>query len=106
MADFLDVLHALFEESGDAPSPEARDAREAMRQNIYTRLYGYKKYEWVSPKSNAASDTSAFGSDMMPVDATGEESGSELTHKPYVPPTPTNVDSPHPIATLKEPPLG
>lgn len=106
MADFLDVLHALFEESGDAPTQEARQARETTRKNIYMDLYGYKTYEWVSEDSQSASDSSWSESDMLPDEATGTKSSGELIHKPYVAPTPMDVDSPLPIAGLKEAPLG
>ena len=106
MADFLDVIHALFEDSSLANTEEEAKNRERLRSNIYTSLYGYKSYAWVSADSGSRSADSSFGQDMMPVDATGEAAESKLTHKPYVPPTPMDVNSPLPIAGIKEAPLG
>jgi hypothetical protein len=109
VSDTLDILHVMFEESQEAGSQEQLKARELFRRNIYTSLYGYKKYEWVSPESNTASGTSSqgAGADMIPMDdEVADPSKIKLTHKPYVPPTPMDVDSPLPIAGLKEAPLG
>lgn len=108
MADFLDVLHVLFEEASLASTAEESQNRERLRSNIYRDLYGYTEYAWVSKSAGAGNSpaNSSYGSDMIPVDATGDSSESRLTHKPYVPPTPMNVDSPLPIAGLKEAPLG
>jgi hypothetical protein len=108
MSDLLDVLHALFEESLDSPSEEGVRAREQLRQGIYTKLYGYKNYSWVSPRSDspATASSGGTGADMIPMDEPVDPSKITLTHKPYVPPTPMNVDSPLPIAGLKEAPLG
>lgn len=98
----------MFEESQEAGSSEQLKAREQFRKNIYTGLYGYKSYEWVSPEDNSASVASSqgTGADMIPMDEVSDPSKIKLTHKPYVPPTPIDVDSPLPIAGLKEAPLG
>jgi hypothetical protein len=98
----------LFEESQEAGSQEQLKAREQFRKGIYTRLYEYEKYDWVSPEDNSASGASSqsAGADMIPMDEPVDPSKVKLTHKPYVPPTPMNVDSPLPIAGLKEAPLG
>jgi hypothetical protein len=106
MADFLDVLHVLFEEASSAGTQEESENRERLRANIYRDLYGYTDYAWVSKSSGNTSADSSFGSDMIPVDATGDPSASRLTHKPFIPATPMDVDSPLPIAGLKEAPLG
>lgn len=109
MSDLLDVLHVLFEEAQDAASQEQLKARERFREGIYTKLYGYPTYSWVSPSGDSASGSSSQGmsADMIPMDdEVADPSKITLTHKPYVPPTPMNVDSPLPIAGLKEAPLG
>jgi hypothetical protein len=108
MSDLLDVLHALFEEAQDADTQEALRAREHLRKGIYTKLYGYKQYSWVSPESDspATASSGGTGADMIPMDEPVDPSKIKLTHKPYVPPTPIDVDSPLPIAGLKEAPLG
>lgn len=108
VSDTLDILHVLFEESQEAGSQEQLKAREHFRRSIYTSLYDYKAYEWVSSDNNSASGASSqtTGADMIPMDDTANPPKITLTHKPYVPPTPMNVDSPLPIAGLKEEPLG
>lgn len=109
MSDTLDILHVMFEESQEAGSQEQLKAREQFRKNIYTGLYDYKTYEWVSTDNNSASGASSqtTSADMIPMDdEVADPSKIKLTHKPYVPPTPMNVDSPLPIAGLKEAPLG
>jgi hypothetical protein len=106
MPDLLDVLHVMFEDASSGASREELEAREDLRKSIYTQLYGYKEYNWVTDKSKSASAGGTYNSDMLPDDAAVDTTERKLTHKPYVPPTPINVDSPLPIAGLKEAPLG
>lgn len=96
----LDVLHVLFEESLEASSEDQLKSREMARKRIYTGLYERATYSWAS-SSPAQSNVTASG-DMMADGGTAPA----LTHKPYIPPTSSNVDAPLPFGKVLDAPLG
>ena len=109
MSDFLDVIHAMFEEDMAPQEEDNRRARDHLRRSIYVDMYGEKDYVWTLPEraettGNAGDSAYTQGYVDPPVDA--DPSNIKLTHKPFVPATPMDVDSPLPIAGLKEAPLG
>jgi hypothetical protein len=100
--DMLDVLHYLFESDAIA-TEEEQDAKHRLRTTLYTQLYD-RKYTWnVGRSSRDASGSSReFGTQEV-----GSSAGtSELTHKPYIPPTPVNAASPNPYGNVLDAPLG
>jgi hypothetical protein len=94
----LDILHYLFE-SDTLGEEETLKAKLKMRRTIYKVLY-LRDYTWMEDDGTSYRE---FGTQ----DASGLGMGStELTHKPYIPPTPVNADSPLPFGAALMPPLG
>jgi len=94
--DMLDVIHYYFE-TDSVGEKEMQDAKLSMRRTLYGQLYE-RTYTW----GNSSSADAEFGTQQV---ASGSSS-SELTHKPYVPPTPVNAASPKPFGTVLDAPLG
>jgi hypothetical protein len=97
--DMLDVLHYYFELDvlGDE---DFMKAKAEMRKQLYGMLYE-RAYRWgeSSTSSNHEFGTQEVGADPI-------SGAPELTHKPYVPPTPVNPTAARPYGTLVDPPLG
>jgi hypothetical protein len=107
--DMLDVLHYLFE-SDSIDEQETQDAKRKMRGVIYGQLYE-RPYTWGSESA----DTREFGTQdvasgdvdySQPTSTSGSaRGGPQLTHKPYIPPTPVDPTSPRPFGTVLDAPL-
>lgn len=88
----LDILHYCFE-SDSIGEKETQDAKIKMRRTLYGQLYE-RSYHW----GDDAVDVNDFGTQ----DASGTQ---QLTHKPYVPPTPVNADAAKPFGAVLDAPL-
>lgn len=85
--DMIDVIHYFLEEDLRYSSIEEMKMHEAVRGDIYQRLYGVK-YRYVS---GTGSNTTDFD-------------GQEV--KPYVPPTEFDPDSANPFGSVLDAPIG
>lgn len=107
MSDLLDVVHYLFEKDRTAMEKDHARARDNMRSSIYVNLYGQKEYKW---KMDDESGSTELGSDIdLPMDSADKMAPATLPkyeHKPFIPATPMDVDSPLPVVGLREAPLG
>jgi hypothetical protein len=95
-ADMLDVLHYYFETDA-VGEKEEQDAKLKLRRSIYRTLY-QRPYTWQDD-----SDGGEFGTQ----DASGSPVNrpAKFEHKPYVPPTPVNPNSPKPYGNVLDAPL-
>lgn len=93
----LDMLHYLFE-SDNLDEEEVGKAKLKMRRTLYRVLY-LRRYTW----HDESDGYHEFGTQ----DASGVSTRStEMTHKPYIPPTPVNADSAKPFGAALDAPLG
>jgi hypothetical protein len=98
--DMLDVLHYLFE-SDAIGTEEEQDAKSKLRGILYTQLYE-RAYTWSTGSKNRDADGREFGTQEVhssPV-------RPQLTHKPYIPPTPVDASSSMPYGNVLDAPLG
>ena len=106
MMDLLDALHYMFEEDMVPVSGEQQEARENMRKNLYMQIYGSSAYTWIAGQGGARAGGNRV-SDFTPTTAdSSDETSTELTHKPYEPPTPFDPDAAKPFGELLDEPLG
>ena len=97
--DMLDVIHYYFE-TDSVGEKEMQDAKLSMRRTLYGQLYD-RPYTWGNETGGE------FGTQQVASgDTYGGGSAPQLTHKPYVPPTPVNAASPKPFGTVLDAPLG
>lgn len=94
----LDIVHYFFE-SDSLNTEEEQDAKRKMRQAVYGQLYD-RPYSWGNQGGSRE-----FGTQET---ASGDFSNGpqELTHKPYIPPTPVDVSSAKPFGNVLDAPLG
>jgi hypothetical protein len=108
VSDLLDVAHYMFEQDHAALDEDQAKARDSLRKAVYVNLYKRKTYGWEMATGNRASGDSSPDIDV-PMDSADMMSPATLPkyeHKPFIPATQIDVDSPLPIAGLKESPLG
>ena len=98
----LDVLHYLFE-SDAIGQEEEQDAKHRLRSILYTELYE-RTYTWQG--GSRGSGQTASGQEFGTQEVGGGVGSRQLTHKPYVPPTPVNAASPLPYGNVLDAPLG
>ena len=102
--DMFDITHYFFE-TDNLSTKEESDAKLDMRRMIYRELYG-RPYKWMEGASTGeggnASGQAAndFGSQEV------NAAPKQLTHKPYVPPTPVDPTSALPYGNVLDAPLG
>lgn len=108
MSDLLDVAHYLFEQDHAALDGDQAKARDGLRKSVYMNLYKQKAYKWemAAGETTAGSSNAAIDLPMDSADMMGPATLPKYEHKPFIPATPMDVDSPLPIAGLKEAPLG
>jgi hypothetical protein len=102
----LDVVHYLFEEDLVAASVEQAKARSQIRKSIYRDWYG-ADYKFAINDGTAGGAAGGTGTSVVPADGRAHADTSEFTHKPYIPPTDTEI-GPDPTRPFKglEAPLG
>jgi hypothetical protein len=102
--DFLDILHFYFETDANVASGEQAEARDAMRSQIYSELYG-REYKY-GIKSSKVNDFSALDDpyDDMPTPVDPME--KSFATKPYVPPTTFDEEASRPFGSVLDAPLG
>jgi hypothetical protein len=96
----LDVVHYYFETDA-VGEKEGQDAKVKLRRILYGQLY-QRPYTW---GEESGADT-AFGSQEVASGDYVAGGAPELTHKPYIPPTPVNADSVKPFGAALDAPLG
>jgi hypothetical protein len=99
--DMLDVLHYLFE-SDAIGEEEVQKAKHRLRTNLYTQIYD-RAYTW-DVGQGGPSDASGHAYGTQEVGSSAAT--TQLTHKPYIPPTPVNAASPTPYGNVLDAPLG
>jgi hypothetical protein len=96
----LDIVHYYFE-NDSIGEKEEQDAKLKMRRTLYTQLYD-RPYTW-----GTETDGREFGTQTVASgDVYAGGGDPQLTHKPYIPPTPVNAASPKPFGTVLDAPLG
>ena len=95
----LDMLHYFFE-TDSIDEEEEQKAKLKMRRSIYRNLY-QRTYTWMDDVGESHHE---FGT--QDASGVGAARSTELTHKPYIPPTPVNADSPLPFGAALAPPMG
>lgn len=95
----LDIIHYLFE-SDSLDDEETSKAKLKMRRTLYKVLY-MRRYTW----QEGEGEYRDFGTQEISANPSGGRS-TELSHKPYVPPTPVHADSPLPYGNVLDAPLG
>lgn len=115
-SDMLDVVHTLFEEDNAFVSEEQMKSKLAIRDSVYTTLYGIKdfKYKYVAPKNAKTSQATAGMSATQDLDFGFPEDEDikpfnprepEPT-KPFIPPTKIDLDDVKPFGSILDAPLG
>jgi hypothetical protein len=98
----LDIVHYLFE-SDSLGEKEEQDAKLKMRRSIYGQLY-QRPYTWGGGTADGGHE---FGTQEVASGAVyAGGTTPQLTHKPYIPPTPVNADSAKPYGNVLDAPLG
>jgi len=101
----LDVVHYLFE-SDSLVEKETQDAKVRMRRTVYGQLYG-RAYTWGSETADGNEyGTQEVASGDVFSGGSGSSGDPQLTHKPYIPPTPVDASSAKPYGTVLDAPLG
>ena len=102
----FDVIHYMFETDALPPSAEVAEARDSIRQSIYSELYA-REYKYGAKKTPKLTgdpeiDYPLDDSDIpTPVDPFER---SQAT-KPYVPPTSFDDSAPNPFGGVLDAPL-
>jgi hypothetical protein len=107
--DMLDVLHYFFEDDLNYSTAEQAEARDKMRSSLYGQLYN-TSYRY---SSGAGSSTTAKNFDLddeiKPVELKERKIDSfnpAAPLKPYVAPTPVNINAAKPFGSVLDAPLG
>ena len=101
--DMFDITHYFFE-TDNLGTKEEQDAKLDMRRMLYSELYN-RPYSWME---SASTGRRADGGQAGQEFGTQEVGGApkQLTHKPYVPPTPIDAAAAKPFGDLLDAPLG
>jgi hypothetical protein len=108
----LDVLHYFFEDDLNYSTSEQAEARDNMRSALYTQLYGedYKYSSGVSPSAEGGVRANFdLEEEIRPVDLKDRKTDSfnpAMPPKPYVRPTPVNLNAARPFGNVIDAPLG
>jgi hypothetical protein len=102
----LDIVHYCFE-SDAIGEKEEQDAKRKMRGVIYNELYR-RPYTWGQDLDHEfGTQETASGEVITQVTSNDVSTGGKnLTHKPYIPPTPMDADAPLPFGNVLDAPLG
>ena len=106
--DMLDVLHYFFEDDLNYSTAEQAEARDKMRASLYGQLYN-TTYRY-SSGANSSRTARNFDVDeeIKPVELKERKVDSfnpAIPPKPYVAPTPVNVNSAKPFGSVLDAPL-
>jgi hypothetical protein len=99
----LDILHYLFE-SDSIGEKEEQDAKAKMRRTLYGQLYN-RPYHWGEETGGTEFGTQDASGNST-VGSPSGSGGDQMTHKPYIPPTPVNANAAKPYGTVLDAPLG
>jgi hypothetical protein len=104
----LDVLHYFFEDDLNYSTAEQAEARDKMRASLYGQLYN-TTYRY-SSGANSSRTARNFDVDeeIKPVELKERKVDSfnpAIPPKPYVAPTPVNVNSAKPFGSVLDAPL-
>jgi hypothetical protein len=104
----LDVLHYFFEDDLNYSTPEQAEARDKMRSSLYGQLYN-TTYKYSSGAgSSAKARNFDLDDEIKPVELKERKIDSfnpAVPPKPYVAPTPVNVNSAKPFGSVLDAPL-
>jgi len=121
--DMLDVIHFMLEEDMFVGSAAEIESKSKTRETIY-RIFYDRKYQYgVSSSRSSSSDADkdfyadgtyipsdiekeGFQTDEIIVPFDPSEPPIQKTHKPYIPATEFNENSPQPFGRLIDGPIG
>lgn len=109
--DMLDVIHYFIEEEL-AQTQEAQNERHRVRELMYESFYGVP-YAYPVPKETRQEMAGGFDMADDPLDGWGyvdpvdvfQTGETKMEHKPYVPPTKMNANSPKPFGGILDGPV-
>jgi hypothetical protein len=96
----LDIVHYAFETDAIGEK-EMHDAKSRMRKILYGQLYG-RSYNW----GDSTASGGEFGTQQVASGDVNAGGTPELSHKPYIPPTPVNANAAKPYGNVLDAPLG
>jgi hypothetical protein len=105
--DMFDVVHYCFE-SDSLDEKEIADAKHKMRSIVYNQLYE-RPYTWGSDTANerefGTQEVASGDFDYGQSSTSSVPDAPQLTHKPYIPPTPVDPTSSRPFGAALDAPL-